>query len=92
MLCPRHTGRPHHNKLSCAPFACDCAGGLTIDLFGIRLGLQESMLQQMPRPRLSTLLESFLQQDPQPKPFWLPIRWCEENMAVEEVRRGRVQT
>jgi hypothetical protein len=79
---------PPQSALSYALLARDCAGGLTIDLFGIKLGLQESLPQQMPRPRLSTLLESFLQQGPQPKPLRLPIRWTEEHMAVEEVRRG----
>lgn len=72
-----------------------CAGGLTIDLFGIKLGLQQALPQQMPRPRLSVLLERFLQlstefgqADGQPRlmPFWLPTRWVEPGMAPEQVR------
>jgi hypothetical protein len=59
----------------------------------MRLGLQEAP-PQMPKPRLSTLFDSFLQllhdhglQGGQPKlmPFWLPIRWCEPGMAPEQV-------
>jgi hypothetical protein len=60
----------------------------------MRLG-QQALPQQMPKPRLSTLLDSFLQlliehgqQGGQPKlmPFWLPIRWCEPGMVPEQVR------
>jgi hypothetical protein len=48
----------------------------------------------MPQLRLNTLLDTFLQlsrqhgqQGGRPKlmPFWLPIRWVEHGMRVEEV-------
>jgi hypothetical protein len=75
------------------------AGGVTIDVFDTTLSKD---VQPLPReleapvrPRLGVLLDSYMelmghygQRNGQPKlmPFWLPIRWTEPGMAVEQVR------
>lgn len=71
------------------------AGGVTIDVFDIKLSKEH--LQALPRevrPRLGNLLDAYMaimgrygQQDRQLEltPFWLPIRWTERDMQVEQV-------
>jgi hypothetical protein len=76
---------------------CDCiAGALTLEIFGLKLGAQLPQAGLRPQPRLNVLLDTFLQlsrdvgqqPDGRPKlmPFWLPIRWVEHGMQVEQVR------
>lgn len=74
-------------------------GGLTIDLFGIKLSQSHQLPPQVPRPRLSMLVDTFLDLSQQFRqgggrpggivPFWLPIRWCEPGMKPQQVRPGQ---
>jgi hypothetical protein len=68
-------------------------GGISIDVFGIKLSREQGLPRQV-QPGIGLLLDSYMelmgefgQQNGQPKlmPFWLPIRWTEPGMAVEQV-------
>lgn len=71
-------------------------GGVSIDVFGIKLSREQGLPRQV-QPGIGLLLDSYIelmgevgQQNGQPKlmPFWLPIRWTEPGMAVEQVSRS----
>lgn len=70
-------------------------GGVSINIFGIQLSSEQPLPREL-RPRMELLLDAFIelmgeygQNKGQPKllPFWLPIRWTEPGMAVEQVSR-----
>lgn len=73
-------------------------GGVSIEIFGIQLSREQPLPREV-RPRMGLLLDAFIelmgeygQQGGQPKlrPFWLPIRWTEPDMTVEQVRQPTV--